>query len=708
MLIVHKMLGECKSFDLHNNTHRYISHIYTIYKMQLTTEILDGYIASKVYEEKQSTSIPLINIRFHEGIQTHSEDGNESFHIVQQPSCGADNDIPISFLMNSLEDAGGILDINLIKHYSEIVELNLMYVAPTDLHVNTSVDTYPRVNQLCRFCWSDISNDAGHMSVNHPRCYCNPDRYQTPRDLELHFKVHTLRNTNCPDKSCGATFDTLYDLSTHHTSHLQAEAREKIVCTVENRLNLTDCLATMLNPFKSIRHALVFHVKNTQSYNSFLSMFPYIVTGHFEVNLDNDPFFTQENKYLVEPKPTLVAHSLNGGDAQSLRALDGNKHNDSLDGHPLPIGGADNSGNGAYGAQAGQDPWDLCMRKVLKAQRKYFCENEECIESNINFTSQEDLNNHVKRVHRCSKPGCPFSHMDGLILFNHTLTHKLNNVDYACNVCNKIFDDQAHLNNHMTQVHDLSCIVCHASQFNSRQALVDHSKTCNSASLDEIVGININSVNGNDTSTMSLLLKALSESKLTDIPAHTLREIKSQELRQTQIKKAPELYIKKTDTLLDAIIFEQGNKPLSVPSARIGRLPRWEPLDDKPLSNYLSMVNLINEMLHLKVQYKLDEESFVSMLVSQFSIEAKNYMGSIAGNGNGNGNLTRLPLERVLEHARQIFFDIDLEHIHAQSKNLVRNAGEPSIAFFSRVSSITKLERRKEELIGIQTLENSF
>ena len=128
MLIVHKMLGECKSFDLHNNAHRYISHIYSIYKMQLTTEILDEDITSGVYEEKQLTSIPLINIRFNEGIQTHSEDGNESFHIVQQPSCGADNDLPISFLMNSLEDAGGTLDINLIKHYSEIVESNLMEV----------------------------------------------------------------------------------------------------------------------------------------------------------------------------------------------------------------------------------------------------------------------------------------------------------------------------------------------------------------------------------------------------------------------------------------------------------------------------------------------------------------------------------------------------------------------------------------------------
>ena len=688
MHIVQKMLVECKSFDLHNNAHRYISHVYSIYKMQLTSDILDGYIVLGRYEEEQLKPILLLNIRYNEGLQTHNEDGTESFHIVQQPSCGLNNDLPISFLLNSLEDAGVSLDINLIKYYSGNIDSNSMYVTAADAHINTSVDTYPKINQLCRFCWIDISNDAGHMSTNHPRCYCNQDRYQTPRELELHFKVHTLRNTNCPDKGCGASFDTIYDLCTHHTQHPLAEAREKIICSLDNRLNLSECLAQMLNPFKTIRHALLFHVKSTQQYNNFISMFPYIVTGNFDLNFDNDPYFSQENKYQIETKQTFVTQSLSGGDAQSLRALDGSKQNDSLDGQSLPLGGADNNNNGAYNAQGGQDPWDLCMKQVLKAKRKYFCENEDCMETNTNFISQEDLNNHVKRVHRCSKPGCLFSHMDGTILFNHTLTHKINNVDYVCNVCNKIFDDQAHLNNHMTQVHNLSCIVCHASQFNSRQALVDHSKTCNSASLDEKVGTNLKSVDGNDTSTMSLLLKALSESKMSDIPAHTLREIKSQELRQNQIKKAPELFIKKTDTLLDTIIFEQGIKPLSVPGARIGRLPKWEPVDDKPLCNYLNMVNLINEMVHMKVQYKLDEESFVSMLVSQFGTEAKNFIDSIAGS---NGNLTQLPLERILEYARQIFFDIDLEHIHAQSKNLARNVGETSIAFFSRISSITKL-----------------
>ena len=139
---------------------------------------------------------------------------------------------------------------------------------------------------------------------------------------------------------------------------------------------------------------------------------------------------------------------------------------------------------------------------------------------------------------------------------------------------------------------------------------------------------------------------------MVDIPSHTLREIKSIELKQNQIKKAPELYLKKTDTLLDDIVFEQGNKPLSVPSARLSRLPRWEPVADKPLANYLSMVNLINEMLHIKIQYKLDEASFVSMMVSQFSTEAKNFMRSVLGT---HGNITMLPLERILENARQSF-----------------------------------------------------
>ena len=73
----------------------------------------------------------------------------------------------------------------------------------------------------------------------------------------------------------------------------------------------------------------------------------------------------------------------------------------------------------------------------------------------------------------------------------------------------------------MAQTHTLSCIVCHSSHFTNRQALMDHSKHFNLADLDDKSGPLNNAGVSSDSSTMSLLLKALSESK-ADIPAHVL------------------------------------------------------------------------------------------------------------------------------------------------------------------------------------------
>ena len=151
------------------------------------------------------------------------------------------------------------------------------------------------------------------------------------------------------------------------------------------------------------------------------------------------------------------------------------------------------------------------MAQVLRAQKKYVCENEECVQLNISFFSLEDLNAHVKRTHHCVKPGCSFCHMNSEILYNHTISHRLNNVDYSCEVCNKIFDDQAQLSNHMAQAHSLSCIVCHSSHFTNRQALLDHLKNCNLANLDEKVGP-LNSVGVSaDSSTMFPVHRAVTK-----------------------------------------------------------------------------------------------------------------------------------------------------------------------------------------------------
>ena len=102
------------------------------------------------------------------------------------------NIIPFSYMMNSIEELGNGMEIILTKYYSEAPDANPRYVSAQDFHINTSANTYPRINQLCQFCWSDISNDPGHLDVMHPTCFCGPDRYPTPKELKQHFKVHNV------------------------------------------------------------------------------------------------------------------------------------------------------------------------------------------------------------------------------------------------------------------------------------------------------------------------------------------------------------------------------------------------------------------------------------------------------------------------------------------------------------------------------------
>ena len=146
-----------------------------------------------------------------------------------------------------------------------------------------------------------------------------------------------------------------------------------------------------------------------------------MITGNFEVSLDNDSYFTGESKHHIgEIKPVFnnLTHGEEGprGSAHigrtpgnSFRFADNTLHYKALEGDHLD---GEDEGN--------RDPWDNCMAQVLRAQKKYVCENEECVQLNISFFSQEDLNVHVKRTHHCVKPGCSFCHMNSEILYNHT------------------------------------------------------------------------------------------------------------------------------------------------------------------------------------------------------------------------------------------------------------------------------------------------
>ena len=76
-----------------------------------------------------------------------------------------------------------------------------------------------------------------------------------------------------------------------------------------------------------------------------------------------------------------------------------------------------------------------------------------------------------------------------------------------------IFNDSGQLSDHISKAHTLRCIVCNSSAFLYRKALVDHSKLCQSADLNDKAGITNNAGVYNDASPISLLIQALSNSK---------------------------------------------------------------------------------------------------------------------------------------------------------------------------------------------------
>ena len=86
--------------------------------MQTVSEKLDEIISTGEYGEKDLDLIHLTDIHFWEGVQSHTEDGSESLHSIQQASWRINNTIPFSFMMNAIDEIRNGLEIILTKWYS--------------------------------------------------------------------------------------------------------------------------------------------------------------------------------------------------------------------------------------------------------------------------------------------------------------------------------------------------------------------------------------------------------------------------------------------------------------------------------------------------------------------------------------------------------------------------------------------------------------
>ena len=186
--------------------------------------------------------------------------------------------------------------------------------------------------------------------------------------------------------------------------------------------------------------------------------------------------------------------------------------------------------------------------------------------------------------------------MSNQILREYMKTHE-EVTSFKCNICNKVFNRPSTLDYHIANSHSLSCAICKSHDFNNRQALHDHSKLCTQA---ELVEEEENPYEwGLPKTPMSLLIQALWDSK-ANIPPKLLKEVKSLEIKQNMMKRAPELYTKKMDTLIDPINFDTANsgKFVSVPGNRLQKLPKFEPVEGMPIGNYIQVETLITCLLY--------------------------------------------------------------------------------------------------------------
>ena len=113
-------------------------------------------------------------------------------------------------------------------------------------------------------------------------------------------------------------------------------------------------------------------------------------------------------------------------------------------------------------------------------QRKYPCTESGCASSA--FKTKQDLERHIKAVHRGEKEECPICHdmLKNLPLHLYT-THKQGK-QHVCNSCGKIFYKTFELNQHIQRVHlggsfKQECSLCGAQVVK----LSDHMKNVHSA-----------------------------------------------------------------------------------------------------------------------------------------------------------------------------------------------------------------------------------
>ena len=496
--------------------------------------------------------------------------------------------------------------------------------------------------EACHVCLG--LTEPYHLETCHPTCFCSPHRFKSVKDLMNHFKSHQTQ-LECPE--CFKQLKTVYELASHQSSHEKSKSTETDPClAAESTGNLPICKDIKFSKHELVKHMLVYHINNNTDWQDFATTYRTLngtpIDPHREVpSKIEDP--EREDSHLLKTTGGIQRHV-------SFQDKD--------------------TGTETKGQRV--------ESKKVPTDQEYRCPNDTCSRNNVKFQSETDLKKHIRTVHKCRVGKCKFISTDDNEMSRHMFEAHISKepTESQCSVCFKTFPDSKQLSTHVEQNHFLACKICNSQNFATRQSLIDHEQECVNPTMEEGIA---------DNPILMLIDKLLK--KGPEMSQQDLLPIKACALKHIEKTKNPELILTGHSTFFEVPLFPENATPLSIPTSRIRDLPKFFPLEGKPLKNYSMMHGLIQELVYLIEEFKIDEHHFVSILVQKMNTEAKTQLKSILN----CDTIAQVRLEKVLESCRFLFYDIDTQSVYSNSVKLTKELDETMVQFFSRAKSITRL-----------------
>ena len=536
------------------------------------------------------------------------------------------------------------------------------------------------LQEFCIYCL-DWDRSEYHMRKFHPSCFCAKGPFRTVNDLYAHYAQHKVERS-CTLRNCGVSFENLRDFVGHYmSSHRDDPEVFKIKCDTLNPVE--GCDAGFMRKGRQAIHNLVFHIHKPEDIDTFFTRTEILMS-----ELDDDGCEQISDTVGVEGKNRSQGDNVNQG--AQVDNDDNSDDDEHVDG--VRSDNVDEDEKETKFSKKDQKEGDKTNKKGNKEygvdeddKGKYPCLAERCVKVGVKFDNQEALDRHISLTHKCLYPDCSFTSLEDAVLASHIQSHMKPVKGVQCKQCSIICVDNLQLQQHLQSVHNYMCYVCKSSTFLSKAALDEHVKSCTDAPFE--VRRDFLDSNPEDT-PLELLIDLISQSGL-HIDNSSLQAIKSASIKQNRLLKNPELNSTETEVIFDLPIFPpDGSSSLAIPSGRLKSLPRFRPIDQSPMTNFLSMSHLIDELNGICIEFSSTEKTYCSLLLQQIDASAKMRMKSML---SGSQSLNSIRLETILDSARSLFFLINLKNIYIQASNLARPADESIVNYFSRLSHISRL-----------------